>query len=38
MPAAEVTARLDEVYESEPSALEPEIRNAQRRVFVRSSW
>ena len=36
--AAEVTARLDEVYEIEPSALEPDVRNAQRRTMARNPW
>ncbi len=36
--AAEVTARLDQVYASEPSALEPDVRNALRRTFARNDW
>jgi hypothetical protein len=36
--AADVTERLDQVYENEPSALEPDVRNALRRTLARSSW
>jgi hypothetical protein len=36
--AAEVTARLDQVYEREPSALEPGVRSALRRMLARDPW
>ncbi|HEX8452754.1 MAG TPA: hypothetical protein VF647_11700 [Longimicrobium sp.] len=35
---AEVTARLDLVSESEPSALDPDLRVVLRRTFERNSW
>jgi hypothetical protein len=35
---AEVTAHLDPVYESEPSALDPGLHTVLRRSLARSSW
>jgi metal-responsive CopG/Arc/MetJ family transcriptional regulator len=33
-----VTERLDAVYAAEPSTLDPEIRQAQRRRLPRDNW
>jgi metal-responsive CopG/Arc/MetJ family transcriptional regulator len=33
-----VTERLDAVYSAEPSALEPELKEAQRRRLPRDMW
>lgn len=35
---SEVTARLDQVYSSEPSGLDPDLRRAQRSSVGRESW
>ena len=35
---ADVTARLDRVYATEPSALDPGMRRAQRRTLGREAW
>jgi metal-responsive CopG/Arc/MetJ family transcriptional regulator len=35
---SEITARLNQLYESEPSALDPDLRRAQRRLFRRERW
>ncbi|HLL82600.1 MAG TPA: hypothetical protein VK420_08100 [Longimicrobium sp.] len=35
---SEVTARLNQVYETEQSALDPALRGAQRRTFARNPW
>jgi metal-responsive CopG/Arc/MetJ family transcriptional regulator len=34
----QVTERLDAVYSAEPSALEPELKEAQRRRLPRDMW
>ncbi|HEX8209043.1 MAG TPA: hypothetical protein VF584_02565 [Longimicrobium sp.] len=35
---SEVTARLNQVYETEPSALDPALRRAQRRTVAKNPW
>jgi metal-responsive CopG/Arc/MetJ family transcriptional regulator len=36
--AADVTAKLNEVYRGEPSALDPKLRRAQARSIGKSDW
>ncbi|HEX6750364.1 MAG TPA: hypothetical protein VF092_23930 [Longimicrobium sp.] len=36
--AEDITARINEVYASEPSALDPAMRRAQRRTLLREEW
>ena len=33
-----VTERLDAVYATEPSALDPVVRKAQRKTILRDKW
>jgi metal-responsive CopG/Arc/MetJ family transcriptional regulator len=35
---SEITARLDRLYATEPSGVDPELRRAQRRMFRRERW
>jgi len=36
--SGDITARLNKVYATEPSGLDPAMQRAQRRTFERESW
>ncbi|MBD0319819.1 MAG: hypothetical protein ICV87_05780 [Gemmatimonadetes bacterium] len=35
---SEITARLDQVYDAQPSTLDPAFRRAQRRSIAQEAW
>ncbi|MBD0318972.1 MAG: ChpI protein, partial [Gemmatimonadetes bacterium] len=35
---SEITARLDQVYDAQPSTLDPALRRAQRRSIAQEAW